>query len=636
MTREEGTGAAPSEAKGAVLSGGAAGAWRDGMPGSAEALRTLLVCAAADPGLGGLLLLDPPPGLLPVVTTVLRDLLGDGAGPAPVVHLGAGARDADLWTRLSAGPGGEGTPLLAPGALLSAELAPGPPPLVVVPELSRLSTAGLRAALQFLGSEDTVVERPGLRLRLRPRACWLACCSTEDAAQLSAHLLDRFPLRCAARALRSVTPTALAGHGTRVPGRGRALPDPARVPLDEAALARIVELGGERATGRRLLALGRLARGLARLDGDPAAGRAHAERAAAVLGLHAPLPSAPVPAESAPRRDPAGEPASGPTPPVAGNTPGPVERVSRPSPPRAIGTAPVEAERAAEAPYPEDTEQPTAARTALGPRARTEPGGEHGAVIGTRRARTVREVAPVPTVVEAARLAALRGTAGWLRIDPADLRAYVRAPVPERLLVLLLDHTARPGGDWSASLRPFLDWAYSERAGLCVVEAGAAGAAHELRAEVFAARRVLDPRLAAALRRPAGRATPLPHALSLAAAELRHAFGQYGGRLVEAWLVVASDGRANVPLDSSLSGRFPPVPVGDRAVRDSLAQAARLTALDRTRLRVTLLVPGNAAALTPAFAEALRAERLALPAPAAPAGAGNAPGSAGAAGEEAW
>ncbi|NEA43799.1 magnesium chelatase, partial [Streptomyces sp. SID11385] len=199
MTRAAGeeAGTAPSERN--------AGAWRDGLPGSAEALRTLLVCAAADPGLGGLLLLDPPPGLLPTVTTALRALLGDGREPAPVVHLGAGARDADLWTRLGAGPGDD-APLFAPGALLAAELAPGPPPLVVVPELSRLSTAGLRAALQFLGSEDTVVERPGLRLRLRPRARWLACCSTGDAAQLSAHLLDRFPLRFEARALAPVPP----------------------------------------------------------------------------------------------------------------------------------------------------------------------------------------------------------------------------------------------------------------------------------------------------------------------------------------------------------------------------------------------------------------------------------------------
>ncbi|NEA38679.1 hypothetical protein G3I42_05240, partial [Streptomyces sp. SID11385] len=89
------------------------------------------------------------------------------------------------------------------------------------------------------------------------------------------------------------------------------------------------------------------------------------------------------------------------------------------------------------------------------------------------------------------------------------------------------------------------------------------------------------------------------------------------GRLAEAWLVVASDARANVPLDSSLTGRFPSGPVGDRAVRDSLTQAARLAALDRTRLRVTLLVPENAAALTPALAQALRADRLALPVRAA-------------------
>ena len=52
----------------------------------------------------------------------------------------------------------------------------------------------------------------------------------------------------------------------------------------------------------------------------------------------------------------------------------------------------------------------------------------------------------------------------------ADLRAYRRQALPERMLVLLLDHTCRHGWDWLPALAPYLQRAYGDRAAVCLVE----------------------------------------------------------------------------------------------------------------------------------------------------------------------
>ncbi|NEC07115.1 hypothetical protein G3I26_17785, partial [Streptomyces sp. SID7909] len=145
-----------------------------------------------------------------------------------------------------------------------------------------------------------------------------------------------------------------------------------------------------------------------------------------------------------------------------------------------------------------------------------------GPVIGVRRARDLWDPAPVRTAMEAAKYRAVRGgTEGPLVIAPADLRGYVRAPEPVRMLTVVLDHTCRGGWDWYPALEPFLRWAYVTRASVHVVEVGGGGEPDELRARAFTARSTRDPRIAAALARRPGRATPLAHGLDLAGQALR-------------------------------------------------------------------------------------------------------------------
>ncbi|MGV9392809.1 magnesium chelatase [Streptomyces olivaceus] len=567
-----------------------------------------LVCAAADPALGGVLLLDLDPRLVEPVVRLFGGILAGATEPArPPLVLGSADRDEDLWTRTRIRGGEHGiTVHTEPGPLVEADDAHGAPPLVVVPDLVRLGVAGMRAAVQLLGAEVATVERSGLRGTVRPRARWLATCRAADAGRLSRHLLDRFAVRLSVAELRlpgpAEAPEALFAD---LPAAWRTAAGGVRpVPVTDAALTRARELLGPDAGVRRELALVRLARTLAALDGRPSASAGHSEAAARLIGVAVP--------ETAPDRSESVPEGPGPVPEPAG-PPGtlPERRgAGRPDPHRArdddralldtgpaegIGTAPGPVPApAGRGPYPEDGA--TGAREAMplsGPRRRTTgPVSTRGTVIGTRRATDLRDIAHVRTVREAAVHQRARRTERFT-VSPADLHSNVRAAAPERVLVLLLDHTCRePDGDWQEALAPFLQWAYTSRATVQVIEVGAADAADELRAGSFAARGVLDPRVPGALYRSAGRATPLAHGVELAAHTLRRLFRRQGTGPAEAWLVVVTDGRGNVPLRVSHTGR----PAGDVAaagIEDAVEAAARIGAMDRTRLHVAVVDPGR-------------------------------------------
>jgi magnesium chelatase subunit D len=349
--------------------------------------------------------------------------------------------------------------------------------------------------------------------------------------------------------------------------------------------------GGE----RRVIALGRIARALARLDGAAVGGAGHVTAAARLIGLPEPVPPpAAAPDDAgAPVRDGALPPAAGQLPRAAPGTgagsaatrlahpAGPAEGLE-PLPPPARG------EQGGGSPYPEDDAEPLRDHAPLRGAWRRTAHSERGPVVGVRRATDLRDLALVPTVVAAATKQRLRGR---LTLEPEDLRSHVRAAEPDRMLILLLDHTCRRGRDWQPALAPYLRWAYTGRAAAAVIEVGAADAADELRAEGFLARNVLEPWLTAALHRRPGRASPLAHGLLLAGQFVRRAFQQRPTALTEAWFVAVTDGRGNVPLHASLTGRLDG-PVGRRGVEDALEAAAQLHALNRMRLHTVVVDAG--------------------------------------------
>lgn len=301
--------------------------------------------------------------------------------------------------------------------------------------------------------------------------------------------------------------------------------------------------------------------------------------------------------------------------------------------------------------YPEDTAQPgrDLAPLRLGWQ-RAVAGPPRGTPIGTQRAVDTRDIAMASTLLYAARFQRRRcqehrqllvsDPNHHLHVRVADLRSYRRAPRPAALLVLVLDHTSRVRGwDWYGVLAPYLRWAYVNRALVGVVQVGAgAEGPPELRATQFRSRGVLDPRVAQALRsgqegRATARATPLAHALSLAMDMLRHDTQQAGAPVSKAYLVVITDGRANVPLDDSLLARTPRPPVGHRAVTDAGNVAGKIGALRRVRGVVVDSGPRANAYLTEALAKALGGRLVHADPPADGSAAGwpgTEPGSGGA------
>jgi magnesium chelatase subunit D len=635
---------------------GAATAGGDSDAAAHRRLLRLFRCAAADPRLGGVLLFDVPQGLVRAVGELFTATVS-GAGGPPAIVLGAATREDDLWSRTRLVPvDGRIAVDVRHGDLVEADGA-APPRTVLVPDLTRLGLTGLRAAVTLLGAETASVERHGASIHWRPRARWLAFARRDDVGRLSPHLLDRFPLRLTLPGL--VLPPgggADSGDPAGVPAPG---PVPRPVPgtdrpgpaLEEAALSAVVTLSGPGAGERRSLALARLARALAGSDEAPATTADHVARAARLIGLTG-VRSADVAArpDTGPDEDIVPEPGpdAGPDAAVPDATAAhdgasaPVSRAAPLSPPGAAelldafsGEEPPAAAGEMPGPYPEDEAETLREFAPLrGPWRRSSGrAAARGPVVGVRRATDLHDLAFVATVVEAANHQMMPGRAagaGALTVHPADLRSHARAAEPERMLVLLLDHSCRHGWEWADALAPYLQWAYTSRATAAVVELGARDARDELRATVFTARNVLDPRLAKALERRPGRATPLAHGVLLAAQVVRRAFQQQPAALAEAWLVVATDARGNVPLRAGsaprpLTGAAPDGttgPVGRQGVEDALAVARQLGALGRMRLHTVLLDVGALpyADLPFALAEAMGGTVVAGPATVRPEG----------------
>jgi magnesium chelatase subunit D len=448
-----------------------------------------------------------------------------------------------------------------------------------------------------------------------------------EVDKVSAHLLDRFALRVDAKGLRlpwdpeqdrdlpwDPDPALARIVKDRLAAALPARPDEAvREPLpglSREAVRRVLRIVDPGAPGaRRYLALGRLARALTALSGDPEVLPRHVNSAAELAGLFA---------GHGTLRAWGGKHASANGSGNGQAEPGPVRSDGN------NGHLSVRSGESAESEfipeptgaYPEDTVQPTrdAPLLRLGWQ-RMLTGPPRGQPIGTRRAlgnSDIADIAVAATILNAARFQRLRcqndgehyRLRHQLHLKKWDLLSYRRAPQPGQLLVLLLDHTCRTDDwDWYQPLSDYLGWAYVNRALVGVVEVGAPSGgprdvitSSDLRATRFQARGVLDRRVLDAidpLDRPPGRATPLAHGLSLVEELLRRSTQQGGPAVSEAIFVAVTDGRANVPLAHSKSGTIPEG-VGLTAFDDSLGQARKITALDpaRRRTRSVVIDPG--------------------------------------------
>jgi magnesium chelatase subunit D len=574
-----------------------------------------LTCVAIDPQLGGVLFVGLPATLLWDLARWLHAALtGDPQG-GEIIMLGSTQSDDDLWGQ-AVSSSTDGEMRFGPVAGSLVDPPDGPPRTVIVPDLGRASLAVVRSAVVLIGSPAAVADRHGWHQSWRPRSRWLAACALPDLGRLSPHLLDRFMVRIDATGLarqpldpqtiRAALDSPAEGGPQLVslpsPTMPRPLAPGAGLPrLTSSAASLAVEtVGNIAAPARRDLALARVARALAWTAGSDDVLDAHVQEAAALLQL---TPPGPEPASPPPQPPP-----EAPAPAGEAAADGPDETTDNRGSPAPNADVPVPS-------YLEDLSMPAGLLTTLYAeddpdsmpeyaslrepwQRRSQLRASRGPVIGTEPTRELTDIALSATVVEAAKFQPIRRSGGrntrntqrrggrnaqpGMLIWGSDLRRYRRRSQADTAVVLVLDHTCRRGWDWSTALQPYLRWAYSQRAAITVVEFGHRHCAYELRAEAYRSGSVLDERLAASLERPAGRATPLAHALDVAVQQLRRQL-RYGAAATErAWLVVASDGRGNVPLEASQRD-VPPEFVSREGIADALAAAAAVRSLAAVR-----------------------------------------------------
>ncbi len=627
-------------------------------------LRTL-AAAAISPALRTILVFDLEPASLLRLGTTLAQMLAMAEGRhVRVVRLDSVVEEDALWGSYALGGGQPALQWQA--GMLAPNSNQHEVCLALIPDLARLNLPLARAVVTLADATVAHLERHGRQQQWRPDICWLAGCASEDVGKVSLHLLDRFTLRIGgAQIPRLNRATELRAALLPVLDRVSVDLDPAlitlieevtpRLPsLEPEAITQTIGLVGDSAPGeRRLMSLGRLAQALARLAGAARTSAAHVDEAASLMGLissvslpaPAPLSLPPLVEESSPAIDAERMVPTHP-PTITAPTSGAPQHPDS-SLPETDRTSPKDDSEGMQltallapdsqfspssfpqlvSPYPEDTVIPEREVTPLRlPFHKSRAIRASGDIIGVERARALEDLAIVATIIEAAKyqpmrrrpISAQRPTehdgrkAEQLIVFASDLQSYRRAPASERLLLIVMDYTARRDCDWATALLPELRWAYTERASVSLVQVGAACSPEPLRAARMSFGNVLSPRLEESLLTDPGQATPLAHGLDLALQLLRSLLQQGRGTVQHAHMVVLSDGRGNVPLDASRSGQIHTL-VRREGIDDAIAVAQAIGAL--RHLSITLLDPQPAlyAELPQALAEALGAQIIPVP-----------------------
>jgi magnesium chelatase subunit D len=575
---------------------------------AADRITRGLACAALNPGLGAVLLLDATAEDVAASRATMQALLAVTRGPVREVVVGSNeSDDVQLGCFAPDHTGAVSSLAWRPGRLVPA--SDDGVILALIPDLERLGLAATRTLLTLIGTDVIHIERHGWSGRFDQRCVWLAACSSEGTSRVSAHLLDRFVLRLRAKQRRRQSTAVELSTLLQVPGQN----DARSVQLSEgvkegiSAACRRSPAFTEDGIGavieyelspRREIALARLAHSLARMA--PSGTEVHASHvadAAHLIGLRPMMldrsgrSTSPLNETDAEQETSATERAA--TTGLPQTNPG-----DESAPNSASGEPYFAYESECEElpathllvsrdPFPEDTLTPQRDSSPLRqpPRRASQVRATRGAILGTEAARHLCDVAIVSTLLEAAKFRLVRSRSfdapgRSMRILATDLRTYRRAPSPDQVLVLLLDYTSLVDCQWLDALMPYLKWAYVKRASVCLVQVGAADSRHPLRAERRMFSSVVVPALGQALEVGPGQATPLAHGLELARQALQQAL-QHGRQSAhEALLVVLSDGRGNVPLEASAIGMVSG-PIGFEGVTDALLSAERLRTVVR-------------------------------------------------------
>ena len=615
-----------------------------------------LACAALNRGLRSILMFDVSPVVLRSLADLTVKMLQVVTGDKVVlIQLGTTETEDDIWGQWgmspsSKSPDSQKFPISWKPGLLGSVDQVRELRLVLIPDLTRLSLSATRACVSVMGEEIVHLERHEQQQLWHPNLCWLAGCAKEEVGLVSPHLLDRFALRLTGREINPQDRVANLLAQLEQPASTQEfssieLPPQIATKLqaarqhrpqltDEAASRTLDYISAKVYSLRRELALLRLAIAHAKLEGDSQVNATHVERAAQTIGLK-PVAKSPKKQTPSSLKEPS-QPESSETPQQPYN---PDDQELPPQSPQSEppnNSEPVYASNQTEAipstsftqdtpavdPYPEDNVavQREAFSLRLPPRRFRARAAIRGPIIGVEPAKAPHDIALVSTLLEAAKFQPIRHSQvaknglddSRLILWPTDLRCYRRAPVAEQMLALVLDYTCLRNCKWQETLLPYLSWAYVERASICLVQVGASGTFHELRAERIVERNILVPSVIKGIEAGGGKATPLAHGLDLALQTLRHTLQHGRSKVQQALLVVVSDGRGNVPLAASYSGKIT-APTKRQGVEDALQVADRIRLLHNLDSVLLNPQPKHYTNLPLELAQALNAKVVDIP-----------------------
>jgi magnesium chelatase subunit D len=584
----------------------------------------LLTVAAIESSLQGLLVFDATEkDLLKFADRWLQILAITYQSPAQRLTLNSGTTEEHLWGHfgISAKEDRQNSRIIwQPSKLVQHD---GNSLLVVIPDLTRLSLSASRACVALLDSEWASLQRDGIDHTWQPQFWCIAGCQSDRLGEVSPHLLDRFALRCKSpnvkyfeglspierfknsdRASESNIDTVdLSPTCLQLAERSREIiANRIMATMTDEAIARIqayftqkVPLGM-----RRLLALARLARGLASLENAAEVSIAMVDRAAKILGIshNLSLPSQPViePIKPNPIKPKESKVNPQPNPQEPDDVGNKEQTQSVVKPDVEVVFPAVESEpETLDNPYLEDD---SPAMRELEPlkipiASARSPRSGFGHPIGTQPAATLEDISLFGTVFEAAKfqnyrrnLPRFKNESHHFRIWLSDLRSYRRVPMPQYQLICAIDFTCLQDREWENALIPHLrDWAYVNRASISIIRIGAKGASEPLRSHLVQVRNLLAREVFQSLEGEAGAATPLAHGLDLAARTAKAALQHGRNQMVRVRVVVLTDGRGNIPLQASLDGVL-----NHRVSYEDALKAAKVLA-EIPRLEIVLLDP---------------------------------------------
>ena len=590
-----------------------------------------LCCVTLNPKLRSILLFDSSINSLQEVAGILLSLLKITTGCERVVPLKLGTFESedDLWGQVGLGDELKKQAFKWQSGLLGAADNTNEIRLVIIPDLTKLSLAAMRACVVLMGADVAHLERHGQQKSWQPNLCWLVGCSSqkEEIGKISPHLLDRFALRLNGQIKNNenrVTQIQKLLNGEEKPQQLLFEEKEIEPELQEwlkqirssppdmtpEALERILDYTSEaKVYHRREITLARFSSTYAQLEAAKLVTVSHVEEVAKIMGLKLEkndiatssnpnqvhrktdtqssdletliLPELPERKDNNFSNNPSEIPVYQPQ---ESNSFADIE-IAPLENPYIEDIAPVEREIAS-------LKLPTRRF-----KSKTIP---HGTIIGVEKTTKAQDLAIVRTLLEAAKFQKISqknqgDNYQKLKILPSNLYRYRRAPVAEQMFMLLLDYTCLEYCQWQEQLFPYISWAYTQRASVGLIQVGIAPDSivvenqdsnvninpKELQAQKIFAQNILVPAIGMGLdleKTKKGKATPLAHGLDLAWQTLRHALQHGRNTIQKALLVVITDGRGNVPLEASYLGKIKP-PVGQKGVEDALEVARKISNL---------------------------------------------------------